>query len=330
MHPIVQNILKPQTKYVQWLVLFPLLIVLILDAFGYFYVIRDVLDAPGLTVTMGDIRFSPYTILKAILAMTVLFWITSTLSNLGLNYIQRLNLRSSNRTLLHKIYQIGLYFIGTIVLLDMCNVDLTTLRMLSGAIGIGVGFGLQKIAANFISGIILLFEKSVEENDLIELQDGTYCYVRQVTARYTRVETFDGRDIMIPNEAFIVNPVINLTHTNAQARVEITILVDYATRLSEALERMVMAAQAHPRCSSTPAPEAYASAFHYCGIELTLHFWIDDVTQGRMRPKSDVMSTILSEFHTHGIIVACTTSGQAGDGHDATRQALAVSLSSTS
>ena len=91
-------------------------------------------------------------------------------------------------------------------MLDVLGIDLTTLAVFSGAVGIGIGFGLQKITSNFISGLILLFEKSIENDDLVELTDGTYGFIRHTGARYTLVETFEGKEIMIPNEDFYHKP----------------------------------------------------------------------------------------------------------------------------
>ena len=115
--------------------------------------------------------------------------------------------------------------------LDLIGLDIMTFTVFSGAVGIGIGFGLQKVTSNFISGLILLFEKSIEQDDLIELNDGTYGFVQHTGARYTLIETFDGKEIMIPNEDFITNRVINWTYSNSNGRVDIELGVSYNSDL---------------------------------------------------------------------------------------------------
>lgn len=175
----------------------------------------------------------------------LLFWITGVVSEFGETRIKKLpRIRPSNRALLTKAFQILVYFMAFMLGLDVMGIDLTAFAILGGAIGIGIGFGLQKITSNFISGLILLVEKSIEADDMIELADGTAGYVRNTGARYTLLETFDGREIMVPNEDFITSRVTNHTFSNARGRVQIDVGVAYDSNIDQAIEIMLNLARA--------------------------------------------------------------------------------------
>ena len=178
-----------------------------------------------------------------------------------------------------------------------------SLTILSGAIGIGLGFGLQKITSNFISGLILLAEKSMEVGDLVELSAGEMGIVRRMGARYTLIETFDSKEIMIPNEDFITSRVINWTFTNRQGRVEIFVGVSYDSDLELAKSLIIEAAKSHPRCSKKPEPQCYITQFADSSVNFLLYFWVDDVTQGRLDAKSDVYMAIWKAFREHKITI---------------------------
>ena len=262
----------------------------------------SLLDGERLSYHIGDYRVTPYSVMKGLLALIILFWAAGVIADVGEKYISTLHkIRASNRALVTKAFQIFVYFIAFLVALDIFNIDLTALTVFSGAIGIGIGFGLQKVTSNFISGIILLFEKSVEKDDLVELSDGTYGFIRRTGARYTLVETFEGKEIMIPNEDFITNRVTNWTFSNKKGRVEIPVGVSYGSDLELAHKLMLEAVEEHPRCISDPEPVCYLCAFADSSVNFLLHFWVADVTEGRMLPQSEVMFSIWRKFKQHGI-----------------------------
>ena len=162
--------------------------------------------------------------------------------------IQKMNkLRSGNKALISKMMQVGIYILAFLVGTHALGINIAALAVLGGTIGIGIGFGLQKITSNFISGVILLFEKSIESGDLIELQGGVLGYVRQTFARYTLIETLDGKEVMVPNENFIINEVVNLSYSDASGRVEVLVGVSYDSDVELAREIMLEAAKEHPR-----------------------------------------------------------------------------------
>ncbi len=271
---------------------------------GYLDGAREILDSERLTFVFGDVSFSAWMALRALVATIFLFWIAALISSSGAKQLRNISqLRSSNRSLLIKAFQAAVYFLLFLILLDVLGIDPTALVVLGGGLGIGIGFGLQKIAANFVSGLILLFEKSVEEGDLIELDTGIYGFARTTNARYTLVESFDGREVMVPNEDFITNRVVNWTFSNQQGRVEIPVGVSYGSDIERARELILEAARSHPRCSTDPEPQCYLRQFGDSSVDFLLLFWVDDVTQGRYEPQSDVMRAIWKSFGENGITI---------------------------
>lgn len=275
-----------------------------LGYFDYLQETKDILDSDRLSFHVGDLRLSVYVLLKAAITIIALFWLAGLFSDFGERRIKKLQgIRSANRALMIKALQIVAYFLAFVIGLDVLGIDLTTLTIFSGAVGIGVGFGLQKIASNFISGLILLFEKSIEADDLVELSDGTFGFIRHTRARYILVETFDGKEIMIPNEDFITSRVTNWTFTNSKGRVEIIVGVSYESDIEAARELMLEAAREHPRCIDTPAPVCYLRTFGDSSVDFVLFFWVGDVTAGRYEPQSDVMRSIWKKFKENNITI---------------------------
>ena len=296
------NLINPGRSFAKWLLLVTVVTVIFLGATGYLNVVRDFLDAERFSFLIGEFRISIYMALKVILLIILIFGAAAGISDFAEHRIGSLSkLRSSSRTLLLKLAQISIYFIAFLLTLDLIGVDLTTLTVFSGALGIGLGFGLQKIASNFISGIILLLEKTVEQDDLMEMSGGTFGYVRKAHARFTLVETFDGKEMMIPNEDFITNRVTNWTYTNSRARVEISIGVSYGSDLELARDIMLKAAREHERSISNPEPVCFLRNFGDSSIDFKLFFWIEDITEGRWGPQSDVMFEIWRQFKLQGI-----------------------------
>lgn len=285
-----------------WLLLAIVAIGVALAHYGHLKPVVAFLDSEALTFAVGKVHISAYKLLKGIIAVVILFWFAATLSHIFEKYLNKLtSIRASNRALLLKAIQIIIYFLAFLLTLDVLGIDLTALAIFSGAVGIGVGFGLQKITSNFISGLILLFEKSIEIDDLIEMSGGIFGYIRQMGARYTLIETFDGREIITPNEDFITNRVTNWTYSKPNGRIEIPVGIAYGSDLRLALKLMLETAKEHPRCSKEPEPEAFVREFAENTVKLILFFWVDDVTVGRFGPQSDVMVQLVQKFKDHGI-----------------------------
>ncbi|MAU41218.1 MAG: mechanosensitive ion channel protein MscS [Kordiimonas sp.] len=302
MKKIFRSLFRPQSQWGRWAGIVLIVAIAAGAMHSSFDPLRQQIDTAPFVFTLGSYELSLYGALKGLFVVFVFFWLANLVVSAGEKWLRNLNrLGPSNKALLIKGFQIGTYMLAFLLVLDVLGTDLTAFAVVGGAIGIGVGFGLQKITSNFISGLILLFEKSVEEGDLVELSDGTAGFVRHTGARYTLIETFESRDIMVPNEDFITNRVTNWTFSNSQGRIDINIGVSYGADLDKAHQLIVEAAREHPRCSEKPGPECFLMDFGDSSINFVLHFWVDDIIAGRRRPRSDVLFSIWRKFKEAGI-----------------------------
>jgi len=299
---MLATLLKPKEWIAKLLLAITIITFLTTGFLGHLNPIITFLDSDALAFEIGETRISAYLVVKAIIAITLLFWVAGLFSDFSGRKIKTLRkIKASNRALITKALQIFIYFIAALIALDVLGIDLTALTVLGGAIGIGIGFGLQKITSNFISGLILLFEKSIEEDDLVELEDGTAGFVRHTGARYTLIETFEGRELMIPNEDFITKRVTNWTFSNTKGRIDIDIGVSYGSDLDKVSELILEAANEHPRCSKKTDAECFLVEFGDSSVNFTLFFWVDDIIEGRKRPRSDVLFSIWRKFKENNI-----------------------------
>lgn len=293
---------KPNQNLAKWLILLLISLLASLAYTGHLEAVQEHLDKPPFAFAVGEYKFTAFLVVKSLLGVVVLFWITSILAGFGNARIGNMRtLRPSTRILFAKLFHILLYTLAILMALDVVGVKLTTLTVFGGALGIGLGFGLQKITSNFISGIILLAEKSIELDNLVELADGTVGYVRKTQARFTLLETFDGKEVLIPNEDFIINRVTNLTYSNKRGRVETLIRVAYGSDLDKARDLILEAANEHPRCIQDPSPSCFLINFNEYSVDFQLYFWVADVTEGRLAPKSEVHFTIWRKFRENNI-----------------------------
>lgn len=256
-----------------------------------------------ITLDTATIHVSLLGIIKGIFTLIFLFWGAGVLSKGGETWIRSLNFSFNARELSIKFMRITLYFTATVMTLNQMGVDLTAFTIFGGALGVGLGFGLQKITSNFISGIILLFERTIVAGDLIEV--GTEKgWVRQMAIRHTLIETFDGREMLIPNEELITGKVTNWTYTNTRARAEILLTVTYDNDVEKVIEILLVAAKQHRLALTNPAPMCFLKEFAERGVQLSLVFWIADVKSGLGAARSDVMRTIVQSFRNAGIAFA--------------------------
>lgn len=304
MNAFIASLFHLRTRAARWSVALFVAVLVALGSLGYLDPVKELLDSEALTFKIGSVSLSLYKLLRSLAVLIVLFWVASMLSAMGEKRLKKIKkMKASNRELLIKGFQASVYVLMFFIGLDVVGIDLTALAVVGGAIGIGIGFGLQKVTSNFISGLILLFEKSVEEGDLVELSDGTCGFVRHTGARYTLIETFDSKEVMIPNEDFITSRVVNWTYSNTQGRVEIVVGVSYDCDIEKARDLILEAATEHERCSKDPHPQCYLKDYGESSVDFLLYFWVDDVTQGRFEPKSDVMRSIWRKFKEHDISI---------------------------
>jgi small-conductance mechanosensitive channel len=193
--------------------------------------------------------------------------------------------------------------------LNAAGLDLTTLNVLTGAIGIGLGFGLQSITANFVSGFALLMDRSIKPGDVISFTGTTgtttegFGWVQQLRGRYVVVRDRDGVETLVPNQNLIINPVINWSYTDPRVRLKLPVRISYRDDPEEALRALIEATDGHRRILREPAPVARLMGFGDHGIELELRFWIADPQEGVNNVRSDVNRSIWRLFKDRGITI---------------------------
>ena len=301
---IIKMIFGNHSTTTWWFIYSGLALCFILINLGYFDPVIRFLDSDLLTFRFATVSFSIYKLLKSATLLIIFFWIAQSLHKTVENNIKKISkIKSANKAILAKIFQIFIYFIFFIIVLDIHGMDLSAFAFLGGAVGIGVGFGLQKITSNFLSGHILLFEQSIKEGDLIEISNGIYGFIKHTGARHTLVETFNGQEIMIPNDEFITNRVTNWTHSNNRGRIEIKIGISYDSDIETARSLMIKSASNHKNCYKAIEPKCHVIEFANSSIELLLFFWVENIADKRIETKSDVMRSIWNNFKENNIVI---------------------------
>ena len=204
------------------------------------------------------------------------------------------------RVVFSRLSKATLILVAVLVGLPMVGIDLTTLSVFGGAVGVGLGFGLQKIAANYISGFIILLDRSIRIGDVIAV-GGDRGQVTKITTRYTVLKGLSGVEAIVPNEVLVGSVVQNESYTDTRVRVGLPVQVSYATDLEQALEVLVAAAQIQSRVLADPPAKAFVVAFADSGIDLELGFWIDDPAAGISLVRSEINLEIWRRFKAAGI-----------------------------
>jgi len=180
------------------------------------------------------------------------------------------------------------------------GIDLTTLSVFGGALGVGLGFGLQKIASNYVSGFIILLDRSIRIGNMITV-DTHGGEVMQITTRYTVLRGMTGVEAIVPNELLISSVVHNETYTNSRVRLALSVQVGYASDLERAMAILTTAAKSHPRVLQDPEPRAFLASFEDNGVKLELGYWISDPQEGTLGTRSELNLMIWREFKAAGI-----------------------------
>jgi len=196
-----------------------------------------------------------------------------------------------------------LLFVGLIVALAAVGIDLTALSVLGGALGVGIGFGLQKVAANYVSGFVILTERNLRIGDYVRVEnfEGT---ITQINARYTVVQAPTGRESIVPNETLISTRVENLSLADAVVAQSTQVQVAYGSDVQQVMDALVAAAAAQPRVLKDPAPSVQLSQFAAEGMEFTLLYWINDPKNGQGNLRSEVHVALLQNLCQLGIALA--------------------------
>lgn len=272
--------------------------------FGYFDETTAWLDTVALQA--GNIRISALALIKAVVFGGLLFWLGRVSSSAGQKAIrQQESVDIQTRELAAKALEILVFCIVGLLLLNVLGLDLTALAVFSGALGVGLGFGLQQIASNFISGIIILLERSLKVGDFIELEDGRTGTLKDINMRSSRLATFDGKDIMVPNERFITTRFVNWTQNDPRQRYEVPFVVSGdadLTKVKPAIEKVVAGYDA---VLQEPEPvSCEMTRFGEHGVHFTVKFWVSGLDEGQNSFSSDVHMLIWQALKKTGIQLA--------------------------
>ena len=259
-----------------------------LDAFGY---------------TFGSIRISLFTVLQFSVVVAFLMVLATWLSRAIEQGLSRaVYLSAGARIGLSKTIKFVLYTLAALLALNAAGIKLGALAVFGGALGVGLGFGLQRIASNFISGFILVFDRSIRPGDVISIND-KFGWVQELRARYIVVRDRDGVETLIPNENLITTEVINWSYSDQQIRLKLPVQISYADDPEAAMAILVKAAEASARVIKDPPPAARLMGFGDNGIDLELRVWIRDPQRGVANVRSDVNLAIWKGFREAGISI---------------------------
>jgi small-conductance mechanosensitive channel len=257
----------------------------------------------SMSLMLGGLRLTPLLILKTAVLLVLALWGAVTLANFLDKRIHSFqDLTPSIQELIAKLVRIALLVFAVIVVLNSMGIDLSALALFSGAIGVGLGFGLQKIVSNLVSGIILLADKSVKPGDVISVGEH-FGRVEHMGARYTLVDTRDGREYLIPNEDFVTQRVVNWSYSSDLVRLEVKFGTTYSTDPHKTQKVAVEAAQSVARVVKTPTPICHLLAFGQSSLEFSLAFWIRDPVAGVTSVRSDVLLALWDRLEKEGVTI---------------------------
>ncbi|WP_417509251.1 mechanosensitive ion channel family protein [Methylophaga sp.] len=279
------------------LALWFILPIAVLHVFGWLDEVVAYLETISLQI--GNFKISAYGVARVLIFGSVLFWLGRLSNSAGQQIIRNQHdLDIGTREVFAKLFQVGLFFVVFLLLLQIMGINLTALAVFGGALGVGLGFGLQAIASNFISGIILLLDRSLSVGDFVEMEDGRCGTIRELNMRSTTLETYDGKDIMVPNEQFITTSFTNWTHKNTKQRYSLEFQVAYKTDLHQLFELVRETVGSHPQVMSgedipiEERPDAEIKGFADSGIDILVEFWMQGIDDGPNRVGADLLLMI--------------------------------------
>ena len=289
-----------QDPFLKLLGRFMLLPIAALYMFGLLDIVT--LQLTETVVGVDNIRFSLISIVRGLIAGSLLFWLGTWSNSQTSALIEKQEMRPSIRQLLIKTVEFMIFGLAFLVLMNVMGINLGALAVLGGAIGVGLGFGLQKIASNFISGVILLVEGQATVGDYVELDGGETGKIVKMTARAAILETFDGRWIVVPNEDFITTRVINYSDQGSANRYEAPFSVSYDTDINLVPAIIEAAVSTHPEILNLPyPPDCELRGFGDSGIDFAVEFWVNGIDDGPNKYTSDVLFLIWNALKDNGI-----------------------------
>jgi small-conductance mechanosensitive channel len=280
--------------------------ILVLHLLGALSPITNVLAS--MSVEIGNLRFTAGGVLRVLVFGSLLFWLGWISIRAGVGTIrrqQRFDLRT--REVVAKLFQIAVSVLVVLLILQVMGIDLTALAVFGGALGVGIGIGLQAIASNFISGIIILFDRSLSVGDYVEIEGGQAGYVRDLTLRYATLEGFDGKSVLVPNETFITKAFTNWTHKDRQQRYRVDFSVAYDTDIRKLCQLIRETVAKHPQVISGEhlpkemRPDCEIDSFGDSGVNMFVEFWMEGIDDGPNRVGGDLLLMIFEALREHGI-----------------------------
>ena len=291
----------PQNKLTDWLekaVSMVLWVGFVLWLSGLDDKILEMLD--GISFSVGSSKLSLRTILNGILWVGLLMIGASWLARFIGERLEKSSLDNNLSMILSKIIKTVMMVLAVLIALPLVGIDLTVLSVFGGALGVGIGFGLQKVASNYISGFIILGDRSIRMNDRLTVNNFTG-YVTKITSRFVVLRNANGTEALIPNETFVTSMVVNESYTSRELQQAFNIQVAYHSDLIKALEIIKSAAAAQSRVSENPAPLAVVTNFGDNGIDLRVTYWVKDPENGFAALQSAIFLDIWRQFNEHGI-----------------------------
>ena len=288
-----------RNKFVYRLVAISAWTIAALSILGLLEPVSAALDSFG--IVLGGLRITPLLALKTSMLLLITLWGAIVVSDfLDRRMQSAADLTPSIQVLIGKLIRFFLIALAITVVVSSVGIDLSALALFSGAVGVGLGFGLQKIVSNLVSGIILLADKSIKPGDVISVGD-SFGWVVTMGARYISVNTRDGREILIPNEDLVTQQVVNWSYSNEQVRLEVRFGVDYGSD-PHVVRRLAMETAANiPRVQKDPEPICHLVAFGDSSLDFSLRIWISDPTEGLSNVRGATMLALWDAFKREGI-----------------------------
>jgi small-conductance mechanosensitive channel len=254
-------------------------------------------------INLGNIRFSVLTLIRGAIAGSLLFWLGGWSNRQSTGYLKaQPDLRPATRELAIKASEVAIFGAAFLLLMSIMGIDLTAVAVLGGALGVGIGLGLQQIAANFVSGIILLLEGQTTVGDYVELDGGEKGTIVKMTARACVLETFDGKWIVVPNEHFITTRVVNYSDQGSANRLEAVFSVAYETDINTVPAIVEAAVAALPFVLTEPdGPDCELRGFGESSVDFAVEYWVAGIDDGRNKYGSPVLFAVWNALKEAGI-----------------------------
>jgi small-conductance mechanosensitive channel len=269
--------------------------------FGILKQIQDKLHSIKFVISEQDITM--LVIIETILGIFIAILFAMTIARFIENQIMNVkskNFRPNQRIVVIKILKILLYIFAIVLVLTSLGIDLSFLTVFGGAFGLGLAFGFQKVAANYISGFLLLSDESIRVGDMIDIS-GEYGRVTAIKSRYTAVKRLDGIEVLIPNEQLLTSEITNLTFSNTTVKIPLELQISYESSIEKAMEVILKVCHAEDRVIQDPKPKVFVKEFADSGINLHIACFVVDPNNGFLELKSDIYRAVFEEFKKNDI-----------------------------